>query len=984
MKKYLISILTALLIASSAIAQSIDPDDTQKARKSLEMLRQKTLAADHVTVNVTTIHRMLDLGLWQDAFTAFSAVDSENAEVKLARARYEILNNDFSAAEALVESVLLSAPEHRQGRLLRAKLFVEAWELAKARGLCDSLLAENTNDEEVALLIGRIFLLEKDFETALEWAKRVQSLNEKSAEAWLLESDVHFWNRKPELAEAPLRKCLELNPFHADARFNYGYAIWRRVDATLLDAMAAQWEIALAVNPLNYLTHWHWGNGHTNLTYADYIHPTDDEVREKLKEADSLVAVNQIPAAIEFTRGVDREFSESVLPALYRGSYFYMAYDMDRAVRLDSAQNVFESILAEKNHYGPAHNGLAAVIKQKRMGYLAVFDSLQAEIANAEIDDHDNFVSIFPDVLKYPGDRVKNMVWNSLFAARAYFPMLSKMNRKYTIPPLHIDLAIAMNRNFFRQATTFDNRQWMDIRGVGSGSSGIEYVERGVHQERNVVLHEYVHLFHGRVFTDQESRRVRQLYYNAMEKNLVLDYYAANNESEYLAQVYPAFFIPVKVHPLNHKSMNTRSDLMKKDPEAFAFTDSLVAKQRAFLNGNEQALASNWAQVYLNLAQQATMRAVNDSTAKLAAALLDTALTWNENYLPAILGYANLRTREKNFVHAEKWLEKAVNLNARYAPTYTGYADFYAAQAELDKKKRDGFIEKQEEALKKAFDLETDFSVRARMNRRLREFYAWQGDVPSAIRAAESYVQDAPTVSTYLRDRRDEALAYAAWQKGKLGYIDDALAGIEPIVKMKPQNYPLRGQHAEVLIAAGKYDEAIENLEELQRILSAARAPSPQFMIMIAEAHLGKGDASTARQAVQPILDNERRARNVDPLWLARVYAEIGEIEKAEKLLGSAQEVAKTPGQRADWSFTEGVVLNAKGETKQALKSLESAIENNPYHFQATLLAVKLTMNAGKAKKARKLGEAVQKLEMQPGEVMQEKMSALLADKSSE
>jgi len=47
------------------------------------------------------------------------------------------------------------------------------------------------------------------------------------------------------LAEAPLRKCLEIDPFNADARFNYGYMIWRRVDARQLDAMAAQWELAL-------------------------------------------------------------------------------------------------------------------------------------------------------------------------------------------------------------------------------------------------------------------------------------------------------------------------------------------------------------------------------------------------------------------------------------------------------------------------------------------------------------------------------------------------------------------------------------------------------------------------------------------------------------------------------------------------------------------------------------------------------------------
>ncbi|MDZ7807323.1 MAG: hypothetical protein U5K71_09415 [Gracilimonas sp.] len=40
------------------------------------------------------------------------------------------------------------------------------------------------------------------------------------------------------------------------------------MDATQLDNMAGQRNLAFEVNPLHYLTHWHFGNGHTNLTYA--------------------------------------------------------------------------------------------------------------------------------------------------------------------------------------------------------------------------------------------------------------------------------------------------------------------------------------------------------------------------------------------------------------------------------------------------------------------------------------------------------------------------------------------------------------------------------------------------------------------------------------------------------------------------------------------------------------------------------------------
>ncbi|MDZ7807322.1 MAG: hypothetical protein U5K71_09410 [Gracilimonas sp.] len=141
----------------------------------------------------------------------------------------------------------------------------------------------------------------------------------------------------------------------------------------------------------------------------------------------------------------------------------------------------------------------------------------------------------------YPGDRVKKMIAQQIGPSKAYLNMIQKFDSDFAIPPLHIDLAIAMDRNYFRYGTTFDNRQWMDIRGVGSGATGIEYLERGAQSERNVLAHEYAHLYHGRILTDAEDRQIRALYYDAMANSKTLDYYASNNESEFFAQGYAGF-----------------------------------------------------------------------------------------------------------------------------------------------------------------------------------------------------------------------------------------------------------------------------------------------------------------------------------------------------------------------------------------------------------------------------------------------------------
>ncbi|MBD1396925.1 hypothetical protein H9Q13_07095 [Pontibacter sp. JH31] len=612
---------TLILLAIPALAQH--PDQIAEIRSRLEQERKQVRESKDLSVHERA-NRMLELGMWEEAETLIGK-GPQNPQVKLAKARLAIHQNEYQAAEALVQNVLKQLPDEREALLLKSKLQVQAWQLPEALATVNRLLQKNPQDEAATLAAGRILMLQKKYNEALAQAIKVQRWNPNNAEAYLLESDVLFWDQKPEEAVKPLVTSLTLAPFHADARFNYGYAIWRRVDATQLNAMAAQWELALELNPLHYVTHWHWGNGHTNLTYADYAQFEDEQVRAALKPADQLISQSKLQQALAEIRKVQQQYPTSVLPDMLRGFAYYMAFDLPRHPRLDSAQVIFQRILQKKKHYGPAHNALAAVIKQKQLVYLAAYDSLTQVIQNTKITDPTNFARVFPDVTYYPGETVKKMVWSQLYASTVYFPFLSRQGEKFVIPPLHQDLAIAMNSPFFRQATTFDNRQWMDIRGVGSGAAAIEYVIRGAYLERNVVLHEYVHLFHGRVFTDAENREVRRLYNKAMKGGRTLDYYSANNEHEYLAQTYPAYFEPVKVHPLNHKSINTTADLKAKDPELYTFLDQLVQRQKAYLVGDKQAMASNWAQVYLNLAE----REIRGQDYVKAAANLDSALTWD-------------------------------------------------------------------------------------------------------------------------------------------------------------------------------------------------------------------------------------------------------------------------------------------------------------------------------------------------------------------
>ncbi|MEM9985126.1 MAG: tetratricopeptide repeat protein, partial [Bacteroidota bacterium] len=793
-KIWLISVLLLLHLDSQGqIAlglNAMDPDQPKEALERL-MLRRQSVAVKAVGP-LELAEEMIQLGMWADAREVLDGMVGSSDQAILIRARLALMEHRFDKVESLVQA----APEGLEKSRLAIDLDLQAWDLGAAQAKIDSLKqgpawTEMTPMDQAEVLFreGRLAIYQKDYQAAFNMGQKILTLTPDWAQGYYLQGESLLWLRELSAAEAALRKCLAMDPYHADARFSYGYALWRRVDATLLPVMADHWEVAIAANPLHYRTHWHWGNGHTHLTYQDYVDPQEDSIRQSLAMAESWLSQGEFDQALAEVRAVKAEFPGSVIPDLYLGSFYYL---MPSPSDLDSAEAVFQRILAQKAHFGPAHNGLAAVIKKRQFPALRNYDSLQQVVEQTKIADPGSFFQVFDDLSKYPGDRVAKMVWQQLYSGVAYLPFLHKLGRKFVIPPLHQDLALAMGNSYFRGGTTFDNRQWMDIRGVGSGATGIEYVERGTHLERNVTFHEYVHLFHGAVFTDQEMRAVRKRYYEAMDQGRTLDYYSANNEFEYLAQTLPAYFIPVKVHPLNHKSVNTRSDLQARDPQMYAFLDSLVRKNQRYLAGDDSAMADNWAQVYVSLARWK----YNPDQAR---ALLDTALQWAPAYLPAYLAYAKAMGRLGQWDSAQQWLERALVIDSAYAPIWVTKSQLTSAAFDAGEISATEALQRHGRWLALAYDLEDDWDQQAWIADRWYHLYDDFGLWHEAIEVAESYAFQAPEVSTYLRDRKFRAQSFALSLKGRCGYQEMVRDSFEHWMRQRPQNEGLRVAWGEAL-----------------------------------------------------------------------------------------------------------------------------------------------------------------------------------------
>lgn len=917
-------------------------NDTQAVKTYLNQEKSKYIQELKSNSKSTyeILNHLLDLGEWQLVNTELSKNKSINPnDAAVLRFKYQWLNNDFKAAEKELAKIPSKGQSDLKVQRALALLKIEAWELESAEKMSSELLRKNPNDIETSLVLGRALMLQKKYPEALALANDLIAKQPNEAAGYFLKADVFFWDQKPKEAEEVLKKGLQLNPLNADARFYYGYAIWRRIDATQLNDMVAQWEVALALNPLHFQSHWHLGNGHTNLTFADYVDENEKEIRQELETADELFSSNKIEAALAKVDQIESEHKGSVLPGMHKASLLYSDFDAtDRMQRLTKAENIFLDILKRKTHYGPAHNGLAAVIKSKRIPYLKTYASIIESLRNPKISNMDDFLEIFPDVAYYPGSVAKGMAWNQLYTSTVYFPFLVKQHRLFVIPPLHVDLALAMKAPYFRFNSTFDNRQWMDIRGVGSGAAAIEYVERGAFEERNVLLHEYVHLFHGQVLTDQQNRKIKSLYYNAMENGLTLDYYSQNNESEYLAQTYPAYFEKVKVHPLDFKSMNTLNDLKTKDPEMYAFLDEMISKEKAYLAGDKQAMASNWSQVYVNLARNS---AKNDL--KEAYSYLDTALQYDHKYLPAYISYAENLLAEGKYSEASQQLNKAKEIDVNYAPIYSVEGNLLMATNPQD-------LEGQSSLLKKAYDIETDYMEKARNSGILRNFYFQRGMLKQAIEVADEYVQNGSEISTYLRDRKDDSKAFKAWQTSLLGN-QDQINVLAHLAAQKPQNYSIRTQHIESLIANKRYDEALKNLQQIYRTLQASQVNRPEFELLFAEVYSKQGNQKELKEFLDKLMVRDGDPSRLEPLYnqrLIRLLAENNRIADAKAFQAKIKPMNSIFYRSSD--LVSQALINSKAnKIDEAIKQLDEALSIYPYELDGLKLLKELSKTNTKA-----------------------------------
>jgi tetratricopeptide (TPR) repeat protein len=133
-------------------------------------------------------------------------------------------------------------------------------------------------------------------------------------------------------------------------------------------------------------------------------------------------------------------------------------------------------------------------------------------------------------------------------------------------------------RASLRGRRTFDGRVWDDVRGMGGlrAATGIESLDDALQFGFDTLAHELAHQVHLYAFTHLQRVKIRSLYQAARARGVFLDFYAASNEAEYFGQGVEAFACLAKRPGREVTHGHTRFELLRVDPDLYAFIAEVV------------------------------------------------------------------------------------------------------------------------------------------------------------------------------------------------------------------------------------------------------------------------------------------------------------------------------------------------------------------------------------------------------------------------
>jgi len=334
-------------------------------------------------------------------------------------------------------------------------------------------------------------------------------------------------------AIALARRSFERNPDSADTRYRLGYNYFQYGDAL----RATDWFFkTFDVDPNYIFAHMHLGAG------RHAVFP-DDRVPD--------------PA-------LARPFIVQGARAWERGDLYGAKKDFEQALALDP-------------HSYEARTGMYASLTGIVLDYSPVGHSYRPEYLSEEHAPEVAEAAQFVPEYSQLSEERREVIRRALNPFQRYLPgMLAKGAKQYILP---LDKGLPDIFGGRSGGRGGDLRDWAGIRGVGGlqAASSIEDLEEAVNLGFSTFAHEFAHQLHFNGVSDDQRKRIEELYAGAGQRKKYLDYYAASNSGEYFAQGVEAYVSFAKRPGLRDVHSHTRDELRATDPDLYAFIEQVIA-----------------------------------------------------------------------------------------------------------------------------------------------------------------------------------------------------------------------------------------------------------------------------------------------------------------------------------------------------------------------------------------------------------------------
>ena len=559
-------LLLALLIPLRATAQSQYHNILKDKLQTIKLLKQEINADEHEQNEhlfqlAQTCHIA---GCYNDALVYYNNCLKSNlfTENSLFNCAYIYLKQGNLARAAQYAAKI---KDLKLAPLIHSMIEFSKNNFGNAEFFANKILEHSALCPQALFQKAKILLAREKTDEAIELLIPLAQARPAAVPANYLLADIMLSRKRNlEKAEQYLNLSLKDFPLHADSHRLLGIIHFRKKD---MAACEASLNFALTLDPCNFAARSALGNGRIASSYgSSLLSKKLPLLRQEFSNYNDPYKYNE---AIDRLKQLARtDNSPQVLTDLAT-IYYYLG-------NLEEAVSYSNKALQLCNHWGLSHFIISLAQQKKVRQQDSITAAVEKTILSTKVEKPDGLERIFINFDSL-SPRQQQLVLISIAPVKQHLKKVHEAGGTFYFLPLNYFLWEADRSIVKRGQRTFDGRLWDDVKGVGGSNSvtGTAELDEALEGGFNVFAHEFAHQIHYMALSDSQKQRIKELYQQALERGITLDYYAAANDMEYFAQGYEAYVSTMKRAMLKSTACHTRQELLNKDPELFRFIVSL-------------------------------------------------------------------------------------------------------------------------------------------------------------------------------------------------------------------------------------------------------------------------------------------------------------------------------------------------------------------------------------------------------------------------